>query len=92
MINRLKGWISSRYVTRLLLYFAVIGLVVALSSTAINAMAGDEETMLGITELGIGTAIIYNLYKPLAENNIENVLFLYNIQGIDEDLGIYRIK
>ena len=27
MINRLKGWISSRYVTRLLLYFAVIGLV-----------------------------------------------------------------
>lgn len=30
--------------------FAVIGLVVALSSTAINAMAGDEETMLGIAE------------------------------------------
>ena len=27
MINRFKGWISSRYVTRLLLYFAVIGLV-----------------------------------------------------------------
>lgn len=27
MINRLKGWISSRYVARLLIYFAVIGLV-----------------------------------------------------------------
>ena len=27
MINRFKGWISSRYVARLLLYFAVIGLV-----------------------------------------------------------------
>jgi len=28
----------------------------------------------------------------IKQNNIENVLFLYNIQGIDEDLGIYRIK
>lgn len=28
----------------------------------------------------------------IKQNNIENVLFLYNIQGIDEDLGIYKIK
>lgn len=28
----------------------------------------------------------------IKENNIENVLFLYNIQGIDDDLGIYKIK
>ena len=28
----------------------------------------------------------------IKEKNIDNVLFLYNIQGIDEDLGIYKIK
>jgi len=28
----------------------------------------------------------------MKENNIENVLFLYNVQGIDDDLGIYKIK
>jgi len=33
-----------------------------------------------------------SITEYIKENNIENVLFLYNIQGIDEDLGIYRIK
>jgi len=28
----------------------------------------------------------------IKQNNIENVLFLYNIQGIDNDTGIYKIK
>ena len=28
----------------------------------------------------------------IKENKIENVLFLYNIQGIDNDTGIYKIK
>lgn len=39
----------------------------------LNGLFNNIITMLGITELGIGTAIIYNLYKPLAENNIEEI-------------------
>lgn len=36
-------------------------------------------TMLSLAELGVGTAIIYSLYKPLAENNQEEVLALMNL-------------
>lgn len=36
----------------------------------INGLFSNIISMLGIVELGIGSAIIYNLYKPIAENNI----------------------
>lgn len=36
-------------------------------------------TMLSFAELGVGTAIIYSLYKPLAENNEEEILALMNL-------------
>lgn len=32
--------------------------------------------MLSLAEAGIGTAIVYNLYKPIAENNIEKINML----------------
>lgn len=36
----------------------------------INGLFSNILSILGIAELGIGTAIIYHLYKPLQENNI----------------------
>ncbi len=37
----------------------------------INGLFSNIISMLGIVELGIGSAIIYNLYKPIEEKNIE---------------------
>ena len=60
MINRLKGWISSRFVARLLLYFAVIGLVpilvfsmitrnVTYNSVQQQLALQTENTVLGVS-------------------------------------------
>lgn len=39
----------------------------------LNGLFSNIISMLAIAELGIGSAIIYNLYKPIAENDIENI-------------------
>ena len=39
----------------------------------VNGLFTNILTMLSFAELGIGNAIIYNLYKPLAENDQEKV-------------------
>ena len=38
-------------------------------------------TMLSLAELGIGSAIVYALYKPLAENNKEKIASLVQFYG-----------
>lgn len=45
----------------------------------INGLFTNIISMLGIVEMGIGSAIIYNLYKPVAENDIDkiNALMLF---------------
>ncbi len=39
----------------------------------INGLFNNIISMLGIAELGIGAAIIYNLYKPIASNDKEKI-------------------
>ena len=39
----------------------------------INGLFTNIISMLGIVELGIGSAIIYNLYKPIAKNEKEKI-------------------
>ena len=39
----------------------------------INGVFSNVVSMLSIVELGIGSAIIYNLYKPMKENNSEMI-------------------
>lgn len=55
----------------------------------VNGLFTNILTILSFTELGIGTAIIYNMYKPVAENNKDKIKSLmdlykksYNIIGI----------
>ncbi len=39
----------------------------------INGLFSNIVSMLGIVELGLGSAIIYNLYKPIAEEDKETI-------------------
>ena len=39
----------------------------------LNGLYGNIISILAIVELGFGAAIIYNLYRPLAENNQETI-------------------
>ncbi len=55
----------------------------------VNGLFTNILTILSFAELGIGTAIIFNMYKPVAENNTEKLKSLmqlykkaYNIIGI----------
>ena len=55
----------------------------------INGIFSNIVTLLSLSELGIGTAIIFNLYKPLADNDKDRIYVLmkfykaaYNFIGI----------
>ncbi len=39
----------------------------------INGLFNNVLSMLGIVELGLGSAIIYHIYKPIAEEDIEKI-------------------
>ena len=39
----------------------------------LNGLFTNVLSMLSIFELGIGSAIVYNMYKPIAENDIEKI-------------------
>lgn len=45
----------------------------------INGLFSNIISMLGIAELGIGSAIIYNLYRPVAEDDHKKVNALLNL-------------
>lgn len=47
----------------------------------INGLFSNILTMLSLAELGIGTAIVYALYEPLATNNHEKVASLVDFYG-----------
>ena len=42
-------------------------------AVSLNGLFTEVLSVLSLTELGVGSAIVYNLYKPLAENNQEKV-------------------
>lgn len=44
----------------------------------INGLFTNIISMLSIADLGIGTAIVYNMYKPIADKNIEKIKSLMN--------------
>jgi O-antigen/teichoic acid export membrane protein len=47
----------------------------------VNGLFTNILSMLALTETGIGTAIVYALYKPIAENNDKKILALMNLFG-----------
>lgn len=45
----------------------------------INGLFTNILSILSLAELGVGTAIVYSLYKPLMENNVEKVKSLMSL-------------
>lgn len=52
----------------------------------INSLFTNIVSIIGVVELGFGTAIIYNLYKPIKDNNIPVIKTLMNFYK-----KVYRI-
>lgn len=52
----------------------------------INGLFTNILTLLSLTELGFGTAIIYNLYEPIAKDDRDHIIKLMNLYKM-----IYRI-
>lgn len=50
--------------------------ILSIEYLGVSGLFGSILTMLSFAELGIGSAIVYSLYKPLAEGNQELVLSL----------------
>lgn len=48
----------------------------------INGLFTNILTMLSLVELGVGSAMTYSLYKPIAEENIEKIKSLMHIYKI----------
>lgn len=71
VINTVLGLICRMVFTRTL----------AADYLGINGLFTNILTMLSLAELGIGSAIVYALYKPLAMNDKEKVASLVNFYG-----------
>lgn len=92
--NSIKNSITSMisYMVKIILGFVGQTLFIRILSIeylGLNGLFTNILYVLGFFELGFGSAIIYNLYKPVAENNVEVVKSLmkfykkvYNIIAI----------
>ena len=47
----------------------------------VNGLFASLLSMLSLAELGVGTAVVYALYKPLAENDEEKIASLVKLYG-----------
>ena len=64
------------YITKILVNFAGKTVLIRVMGDQYNGVSGlftNVISILAIAELGIGSAIVYNLYKPVKENNIAAV-------------------
>ncbi len=71
LINTILGLVCRMVFTRTL----------TVDYLGINGLFTNILTMLSLAELGIGSAIVYALYKPLAENDEEKVATLVKFYG-----------
>lgn len=85
------GAIASNVVTILINFVAqaIFLKILGVEYSGINGLFSNILTMLGIVEMGLGNAIIFNLYKPIAKNEKEKIKSLmkfyktsYNIIAI----------
>lgn len=74
-LNNIKFAILSQFVTTLLTFVTrtVMTWTLGIYAIALNGLFTEVIAVLSLTELGIGSAIAYNLYKPLAENDEEKI-------------------
>ena len=76
--NSLKNMIASMVSNILTIIIGIVAQAIFIKILGseylgLNSLFNNVISMLAIAELGIGSAIVYNLYKPIAENNIEQI-------------------
>lgn len=71
-----------KYVTNLLLQFVLRTVLIYYMGAeylGLNGLFSNIFSFLNLAELGIGSAIVFSMYKPIAENDIEKVKSLQNL-------------
>ena len=71
-----------KFVTQLVLQFILRTVFIKLLSEeylGLNGLFSNIFNFLNLAELGIGTAIVYSMYKPIAEKNTKMVCALLNL-------------
>lgn len=74
-IYNIIGSLSSYFISTIFTFLTQMFIIkiLGVEYSGVNSLFTNILTMLSIAELGIGTTIIFKLYKPLAENNIEAI-------------------
>ena len=74
-IKNIAFGFGAQAVTTLIHFFtkSIIARLLGAQIVAMNGLFHEVIACLSLAELGIGSAIVYNLYKPLAENDKEKV-------------------
>lgn len=70
-----------KFVTQLVLQFILRTVFIKLLSEeylGLNGLFSNIFNFLNLAELGIGTAIVYSMYKPIADNDVEKIKALQN--------------
>ncbi len=71
-----------KYVTNLLLQFVLRTVLIYYMGAeylGLNGLFSNIFSFLNLAELGIGSAIVFSMYKPIAENDIEKIKSLQNL-------------
>ena len=66
--------VALAFITRTCLIYCL-----GIEAVAINGLFTEVITALSLAELGVGSAIVYNLYKPLSEGDHQKVSQLMNL-------------
>ena len=66
--------VALSFITRTCLIYCL-----GIEAVSINGLFTEVITALSLAELGVGSAIVYNLYKPLAEGDHQKVSQLMNL-------------
>ena len=80
-IKNIKYALIGQMLALLVTFVSRIVFVTVLSAEylGINGLFTNILSILSLAELGIGTAIVYSMYKPIAENNVEKIKSLMKL-------------
>lgn len=68
------GFLVLTFITRYIMIKTI-----GIKSVSLNGLFTEVIAMLSLIELGVGSAIVYNLYKPLTENNTKKLIQLMTL-------------
>ena len=71
-----------KFVTQLVLQFILRTILIYIMGAeyiGLNGLFTNIFSFLNLAELGIGSAIVFSMYKPIAENDVEKLKALQNL-------------